>query len=138
MDNIEKSIPLRGFFAIWVEGYDPEGGSFRLSPHGSKAYEGWAVSKSRYCSRDNWKAIRRFVSWEEVVAYMDAKTKNGKCPFEPVYVLESKNSKYICPVTSREEAVEVDVAERARELEREAFRKRNLEILRQTKRSKSH
>jgi hypothetical protein len=88
MDNTEKPYALRGFFAIWVENYDPEGGSFRLSPHGAKAHDGWAVSNSRYCSRDNWKVIRLFPTWEEVVAYISEKTRNGKCPFEPVYVLD--------------------------------------------------
>lgn len=136
MDNIEKPYALRGFFAIWVENYDPEGGSFRLSPHGAKAHDGWAVSKSRYCSRDNWKVIRRFATWEEVFGYMDTNTKNGKCPFEPMYVLESKYSRYVCPVSSREEAVRVDMDDLERERARIEAGKKNMELAKQEIRRK--
>lgn len=129
---IDKPYALRGFFVIWVEDYNPEGGSFRLSPHGATAHDGWAVSNSRYCSRDNWKTIRRFATWDEVLEYTTSKTKNGKCPFEPMYVLESKYSKYVCPVSSRDEAVEVDMADLERERARLEAGKKNMELARQS------
>ena len=108
MNNIDEPYKLRGFFSIWVENYDPPYGPMWLSPQHSKAHDGWAVSKSRYCSRDNWKSIRRFASWEDVVTYIESKVKKSECKFVPVYVLESPRRKNIRTVNSHADAVAFD------------------------------
>lgn len=118
LEFVDSPVPLRGHFVIWIENYDPAGpaGSFRLSPQGAKGYDGWAVSNGRYCARDNWKAIRKFLTWNAVADYLKTKTKKGHCPFEPQYVLESSSRiRSVIPVTCRVDAERIDAMESERE-----------------------
>jgi hypothetical protein len=108
MSDINKPYKLRGFFAIWVENYDPPYGPMWLSPQHSKGHDGWAVSKHRYCSRCSWKSLRRFASWEDVVAYIGSKAKKNEYKFVPVYVLKTQYGWDQQTVYSQEDAVVID------------------------------